>query len=316
MLPVSTSLAAAGRKSANSCSCVAFTFVLMAPMPSYFALLLLAIAGESPSDVKSRILDYRQYAKLRRGVPYVLEFHVGEGTLLLYGGRHVFDPDDPQVHDILKEWGRFKPTAAFNEGGDPPTEKEAKAAIERYGEAGLVRYLAARHHVPVATFEPARADELQALARRYTPEQVKVFYVLRGFLTFRRTKQPRTVEQFMANALLDPVWDKAGLGGPPRVVKEFGDSCARLFPTLKDWKQVPDDWFDPTRTGRFTNDAQNDSGVFRDRHIFDVLVEHTRKGERVFAVIGASHVPVLEPALVAALGKPARKRDGEEVSKP
>jgi hypothetical protein len=266
-------------------------------------------------DPADRILTYKQYAKIEHDVPYVLEFKVGNGALLMYGGRHVFDPADPQIADIQREWERFKPQAAYNEGGDPPTEKTLQRAVEHYGEAGLVRVLAQRDHVPVATFEPKRVDEARDLLKHYSPEQVKIFWVLRGFLTFRHSKSEQTADVFMKHALNDPMWKTLG-AKDPATVADLDKACARLFPGLKDWRQVPDDWFDPTRSDQFTNEAQNVSGNFRDRHIFDVLVKRAQAGERVFAVIGASHVPVQEPALVAVLGKPARKRNGKVVTGP
>lgn len=276
----------------------------------------LLLGGGQESDPRNRILTYKQYAKIRHGVPYILEFKVGRGALLLYGGRHVFDPSDVQIADIETEWKRFKPTAAYNEGGNPPTEPSVRLAVERYGEPGLVRYLARRDRVPVATFEPSRNDEARALLRRYSAEQVKVFLLLRGFLTFRRAKRALTAEHFMTNALRDPFWKASGLAGPPQDLSELEKSCKRLFGGLANWRQVPDEWFDPTRSDRFTNEAQNDSGMVRDRHLFGVLVERARQGDRVFAVIGASHVPVLESALVAALGNPVRKRDGQREPRP
>jgi hypothetical protein len=276
-----------------------------------FVLAATLLGDAQGTDFTERILTYKQYAKTRHGVPYVLKFKVGTGALLLYGGRHVFDPADPQIADIEAEWKRFKPSAAFNEGGDPPTEKSAKSAVERFGEPGFVRFLAARDHVPVATFEPKRGDEAQALLKQYLPEQVKVLLVLRAFLTFRKTKKDVTAEVFINRVLGDPFWKKNGLANAPTNVQELEKSCEKLFGGFKDWRNVPDDWFDPTKSAQFTNEAQNDSGLVRDKHIFQVLTDRARRGDRVFAVIGASHVPVLEPALVAALGKPSRKRNGK-----
>lgn len=284
------------------------------PLSALFVALLFGDAQDT--DPADRILTYKQYAKIRHEVPYVLEFKVGTGSLLVYGGRHVFDPADPQIADIEAEWKRFKPAAAFNEGGDPPTERSAKSAVERFGEPGLVRFLAARDHVPVATFEPKRGDEARALLKQYSPEQVKVLLVLRGFLTFRKSKRNMTADDFMNHALNDPFWKRNGLPHSPSNVQELEKSCERLFGGFKDWRHVPDDWFDPTRSDQFTNEAQNDSGLVRDKHIFHVLVESARRGERTFAVIGASHVPVLEPALVAVLGRPSRKRNGKVETTP
>jgi len=266
-------------------------------------------------DPKRLILTYKQYASIRHDVPYVLEFKTAKGALLLYGSRHVFDPGDPQIADIQEEFKRFQPTAAYNEGGNPPTEKDLRTAVERYGESGLVRFLGRQQHLTVETFEPKREDEVRELLKRYSAEQLKVFYVLRGSLTYRRSKRSASLDAYMKHALTDPFWKQNGLGGSPTTIDELEKSCAGLFGGFGDWRHVPEEWFDPTRSKHFTNEASNDSGLIRDRHIFSVLVDRAKKGERVFAVIGASHVPVLEPALVAALGPPARKRNGKSEAK-
>jgi hypothetical protein len=269
----------------------------------------------SAADPKNLILTYKQYASIRHDVPYVLEFRTGKGALLLYGVRHVFDPGDPQIADIQEEFKRFQPTVAYNEGGNPPTEKDLKSAVERYGEPGLVRFLGHQQRLSVLTFEPKREDEVHEMVKRYSAEQLKIFYVLRGSLTYRRSKRTDSLDTYMGRALRDPFWQKNGLGGPPGTIDELEASCAKLFGGFKDWRHVPEDWFDPTRSDHFTNEASNDSGWIRDRHIFTVLVDRAQTGDRVFAVIGASHVPVMEPALVSVLGQPMRKRNGKSETK-
>jgi hypothetical protein len=276
-----------------------------------FAALLMLLSQEPQPE--SRILTYKDYAKIKHDVPYILEFTVGKGALLLYGGRHVFDPADAQVADIQNEWAEFKPDVVYNEGGNPPTEASVGGAVKRYGEPGLVRFLAARDHVPIATFEPKEDEEVAALRKRFSAEQVKVFLALRSFLTFRHSHHDQTVERYMDHALTVFGQEK-GLAESPRNYQELQESCNRLLPELKDWRQVPDDWFDPTQEGHYTNEAQNVSGYCRDRHIFKVLIQSAQRGNRVLAVIGASHVLVLEPALVAALGPPCRKRNGNSLT--
>jgi hypothetical protein len=274
-------------------------------------LFLTAVPVVRQDDPRSQILTYKQYAKLQHDVPYVLEFQVGEGALLIFGARHVFDPADPQIADIEREWARFNPTVAFNEGGNPPTLDSQPAAVERFGEPGLVRFLAGKQRVPIATFEPRDADEREALLKKYSDEQVAVFDMLRSYLTFRNSKQDITADQFVANRLSR---DRELVAGTPPDLQAFQAACDRLFVGLKDWREVPEDWFDPTQEGQFTNEMQNDSGHFRDLHIYDVLTRRVRHGDRVFAVIGVSHVPALEPALVANFGPPTRKRDGAKMS--
>lgn len=265
---------------------------------------------------ESLILSYKQYAKINHEVPYVLEFEVGNGALLIYGGRHVFDPVDAQIADIQKEWERFKPDVAYNEGGNPPTAGSVTTAVEQFGEPGLVRFLSGQKNVPVATFEPRLSDEIDALKKRYSSEELAVFYALRAYLTFRSSKQTKSAEEYMSEIIGGRFATDNGLENAPENLAEFEAACGRVFVGLSDWRKVPENWFDPTQEGQFTNELQNDSGIFRDRHIFGVLTKRARRGDRVLAVIGASHVPVLEPALVAEFGKPSRKRDGERLVVP
>jgi hypothetical protein len=281
----------------------------------HFALALLVLTYTFPQQPpEKRLLSYKEYAKLQHDVPYVLEFKVGNGALLLFGCQHAFDPANPQLTDIEKEWARFKPDIAYNEGGNPPGLSSRKTAIEKYAEPGLVRHLAARDAVPVATFEPPDEAEIKELTKRYSAEQIKVFYLLRSYLTFRQAKHEQTADAFMTAQMNDPQWKAQGLDQAARSIEELNAACGRVFNGLKDWKQVPDDWFDPTRNDQYTNEVQNDSGMFRDRHIFQVLTKRAMRGDRVFAVIGASHVPAMEPALEAALGKPIMKRDGARIT--
>jgi hypothetical protein len=64
---------------------------------------------------------------------------------------------------------------AYNQGGNPATAKDATKAVETYREPGLLRDLAERDKIPVATFAPDFRDEAAYARKIYTPEQVKVF---------------------------------------------------------------------------------------------------------------------------------------------
>jgi len=142
------------------------------------AVLLCAVLATSQDSEKS-ILSYQQYGAIEHQNPYVLEFKTASGMLLFYGSEHTVDPKNPQIGDIENRWHAFQPTVAYNEGGNPPTWEDLGESVRSYGEAGLVRFLARRDEVPVATFEPPFEEEVAYLLKTYTPQQLKVFYVLR-----------------------------------------------------------------------------------------------------------------------------------------
>ena len=279
-------------------------------MKPFCLMLLLAtttLAGSQ--NAGENILTYKQYASIRHKSPYILEFKTGSGALLFYGAEHTGDPKDPQIADIERRWVAFHPTAAYNEGGDPPTLGDRDDAVHQYAEPGLLRFLAGRDKVPVATFEPAFDDEVSYALKTYSPVQVKVFYTLRQVTEARvaagSTSLDERIKEWLSGYL-----PEHGLKNGPNTLEEFTVACKNLFPELGDWRKVSEDWFDPTQSGRYTNELANDTGVFRDKYIFRVLVNRAKRGDRVFAVIGSSHVVVQEPALLKEFGTPEIKVNG------
>ena len=260
-------------------------------------------------DSEQAILTYKQYASIQHKGPYILQFNTGSGSLLFYGAEHTGDSKDRQIADIERRWTAFHPTVAYNEGGDPPTLDDPDAAVKQYAEPGFLRFLAGRDHVPVATFEPSFDDEVAYALKNYSRQQVKVFYALRQVTEARvaagTTPLEERIKDWLSNYLPDH-----GLKNSPNTLAGFTESCKSLFPDLTDWRKVSEDWFDPTQSGHYTNDLANDTGVFRDKHIFRVLVARAKRGDRVFAVIGASHVVVQEAALMRVLGQPEIKLNG------
>src|SRR5690606_16826139 len=112
------------------------------------------------------------------------------------------------------------PTMVFNEGGDPPTAETRDAAITQFGEAGLVRYLAARDAIPVRSLEPTRESEVELLLRSWEPEQIKLFYALRELPQIRGTAGARSPEAHVDMAL-GALGQFSSLEGPPHDADEL-----------------------------------------------------------------------------------------------
>lgn len=271
-----------------------------------FSLLLLLAFLFLPMCVlaqekKVEVMTYDEYIKVRHPYPYIVEIQFGKGALLYYGAQHTNDPKHPQIAQIEELWKKFRPTVAYNEGGNPPVLKSVDEAVSRIGEAGLVRYLAARDKVPVFSLEPNQADEVAMLLRTYTPEQVKAFYALRQVPQYRNSKRSETIEDHLNFVLSKWLASIPGLEGAPNSVAELEKSCLWLSPRLQDWREVPQSWFDPTKSEAYTNQISRLSGEFRDRHMVRLLIDEVKQGKRVFAVVGGSHVVMQERVLKAEL---------------
>lgn len=267
-------------------------------------------------QTRGAVMTFEEYAAVPLPpMPYILVLTADPGPLFYFGTRHTFDPNDWQIRAIEDYWHQFHPSLALNEGGDPPVLESREAMVQRFGEAGLVRFLAKASGIPVRSLEPPPHQERALLLTDFSVEQVKVFYVLRGVVQFRKSRNDERVEGFVERVVRG-LSREPGLEGPPCSLAEFEQSYARLFSAPPDWKVVPEDWFDPviSRPQPYTNRLSRRLSEFRDRHMAKLLISEVKQGNRVFAVVGGSHVIMQEHALRAALASalgPGRDRSRE-----
>ncbi|HZH90434.1 MAG TPA: hypothetical protein VEX70_07385 [Pyrinomonadaceae bacterium] len=277
-----------------------------------FAVILSSTAASLPvsgqvnreADQEPEIMTYKEYGRIRHGRPYVLQLKSGAGELLYFGAGHVYRVEDPQIAEIERRFVEFRPTVVLNESQTPPVEVTRELAVTRYGEPGLVSFLAARHNVPIKSLDPPRMQEIRYLlgTKRWTTEQVMMFYILRRVSENNKKTSPRPADELVQQAL-DATAKAPGFEGLPKTVAEFEASVRRLLPSVADWRTVKSTHFDPNPDlGLYTNDVAYASSQYRDRYIVKLLADEVRgKGGRVFAVVGASHVVMQEKALKKAL---------------
>jgi hypothetical protein len=251
------------------------------------AMLLGACAHSTP-----RIMTWAEYAKREVSVPYI----VRSGTLLYFGANHTYKPDEPQIAQIQKLWSEFHPDIALNEGGNPPVAATVDAAVTQYGEAGLIRFLARRDDVPVVSIDPARSEETAFLSKKFTREQIKMFFLVRAIAQQIQNHDPAKVDDEL-NRILGIHNDTPGLTGSPRTSAEFAEIYRRYFPDAPDYKSAKISWFDPMKNETPFNAMARLANEYRDRYMVAMLQRHLREGERVFAVVGGTHVVMQEPAL-------------------
>ena len=246
-----------------------------------------------------QLMTWDDYGRIYHVIPYIVDLSTGNGRLIYVGSRHTNDPNSLDVAVIESLWRQSDIDVAFNEGGVPPTENTKEEAVRLYGEPGLVRYLAARSQVPVRSLDPTRRELVAALGDRFTPEQLKLFFVLLQVKHHR--ENPTEPFDDMIGRVFMNFNATPGLGGPPRTVEELNAIFPRYFTAPGSFHEVPSNWFDPMEGVNFMNDISRRSGKLRDEYMVDLLVSQVREGKRVFAVVGASHVVMQEPKLRSSL---------------
>lgn len=242
-----------------------------------------------------RSISWKDYASQPRNEPYVLEFEEGTFGLLYYGAFHKVDLEHPQFEDIEERWDEFNPSVAFCEGSIWPLEETRQEAIRKHGEQGLLRYLAARDNVPVKSFDPSFSQQALFLKKCFLPNHVKIYFVLRQAIINRTLK--REVNTLYVTQILKSFKGNTHYDCPPRSSADFEFLVEKVFPELEDWQMIPSSYFHWEEEGRFLARIHHRLNEYRDKVMLDHLRAAIKKGERVFALVGRSHVVMQESAL-------------------
>lgn len=230
---------------------------------------------------------------------YVLRIDEGGSQLLYFGAKHSRDRNHPQRERIERAWNEFKPTIALHEGRSrgyligPLYER-----IVGLPEPAIVHQLARRDDVPLYSLEPTYEREIEELSKRWSPEQVALYFTMRVYWS----EAGGRADDGLAADLLAKRTDTPALRGTLQSVADIDRIWKRDFPGLPDWREIERE---PQDT--YLNEISDASRLIRGRHMVRVLVDQARRGERVFAVVGCSHVIRQEPTIRDLLGTAARE---------
>ncbi len=236
-----------------------------------------------------KLLTWQEYVEHPRTGPYILELNKRKGSLFYYGAFHKVDPKDPQFEDIERKWEQFRPTYAFCEGRIWPLEESRTHAIRSYGEQGLITFLAARDGVPVKCIDPSISEQIRYLRNRYPPHQVKIYFILRqANINKMLRREDKNLDD--ARLLLSKMERFGGSRYFPTTLIEFEHMFSQLFPELDKWQNIPYSYFKSSEKGGFLAEIHQKLIEYRDQTMIQKVTKALKKGERVFAVVGRSHV--------------------------
>jgi hypothetical protein len=253
-------------------------------------------------DLPQPIQTTEEHDLIDHPTPYSLELSHGGGSLMYIGVAHTKDADDEQIALIKTKWAEFKPTIALCEGRLGFFIGGLDLGVGQFGEPGAVYRLARANDVPVYTLEPDIPGEVADLLERWSPQKVALFYVLRTYMSDRRSEGSDNAAAIVAKAISKRTrWP--GLEGSIRDVAHLDSLFRTQLPQLGDWRTMPEEAMWPGDTTTYLNLIATRSSYFRDVHMVRLLSQLIRKGERVFAVVGACHVVMQETALRALLAE-------------
>jgi hypothetical protein len=262
---------------------------------------------ESLARCSEKLIPYDKWDRVKNPIRRLDLASSSKGRLYYFPAGHSSDPADPQFRQIELAWTEVKPTIAFYEGPNRPIAATRDETIKQTGESGFVRFMATRDGIEIARLEPSPQEEANFILQKFSPEQVKLFYVLRETSRLReRRKLPEPELRAAIAQLLERASQIKGIGSVLNNLDELDAAYRRYWKSSEHWWQAPSAWFDPLNSsantgGIFTNEINKMSSEYRNRHMYEVLARAALEGKRVFAVVGGNHVPMQELALRCAL---------------
>ena len=259
--------------------------------------MILMISAAMASAQPYRMMSWQEYSSYSHSWPYIMMIYTHEGGLLYFGVNHSHNPQNDQFYEIDALWKQFKPEIAFNEGNTPPLERSRNRAIRKYGEPGIVTYLAARDHVSLESIDSEPAKEVAELGKTFRPEQLALFYVLRQKLEYNRIPSPKPSLRDYLQGWIKSYNEVAGLNIPPSSFAELQSTYSQIFPGRGSLMNASDSSVDPTQAGSILNEISRASVEYRDQFMVAQISRAVLNGKRVFAVVGATHVVMQESAI-------------------
>jgi hypothetical protein len=216
------------------------------------------------------------------------------GELLFLGTKHTQDPESEQVQRIVRSFEEFKPDIVFLESRMGLFVGTLPMGVRQFGEAGAVYGMSRNLSIPCYSFEPTREQEAAFLTQRFGKREVAFALFFR---TYRSDGNPDDSE---ASRLLAKKQRQYGLEGALSDLDD-ADRCWREeLQGEGDWRTAPKDAFYPIKEGTKLQQIAHAANLVRDDHLVRSLLTEVRKGKRVLAVAGMSHVINYEPVLRAS----------------
>lgn len=251
-------------------------------------------------DIKPDILRYEDYLKKEIHLPYILDLKNKTKHLVYYGAAHSFDPADTMFADIEKRFHNLKPDIVFNEGGDDwPVINHRDSTIRLTGDPGFIRYLCRKNNVPVKSIEPPDSFEYKHLLTKYKKEDIVLMYFCRQIEQLQNQGEISNnyFEKYMDSFISDLKNNGMPLNNDEIKFSFMKNYYEKFFHSKFNWKKFDPTNYQPIYSKTLLNEICRESTYFRDRYIVSIIEETLKIKNKIFVVMGGSHLVIEEPVL-------------------
>lgn len=287
----------------------------------FFAIFLLSgcanfdsVSNRSEFD---RTMTMEAYGELKHARPYELVLRKGGAELLYLGVEHSTNPLS-ETNKILQEvFSRYTPTKLYVESPLRLPKSTIAETVSSFGESGVLMYIANERKIEIESLDLPVREEIDQVAAKFGRETTALFYGLRLVLQQERRSTDFNREIFLEQKVMP--WLVLH-GALPKAQKadEFLKPLRGLIKGAATLSDASLEWFDPLQSADATifNEISRYLIDLRDRRMIKMLVVDFRKGHKILAATGVSHVVMQEPDIRRLIGCTAKQYDGKFLESP
>ena len=255
---------------------------------------------ENRVPIEVPIMDMESYKKIwdshRRPYIYSLKSLSFGGEVVIVGVDHTKDPNHPHLDSLHYYWNKFNPDIALVEGRVGNLITWLQDPVKELGEGGLVTKLANKKGIKLYSWESKREDEIESLLKKFSPEEIAMFYTFRPYFSNMRYGEYENPESALQD-YLESRTDYPHIKGIFKTWQELDEKWKNDFPDIE-WRTYGSGKGYPEG---YLHDIWNHTNLLRDEHMVRVITELVNKGNSVFVTMGVSHAPRIEKTLNALI---------------
>ncbi len=276
----------------------------------YWSFLLILFLTGCFSPNKAKICEERlqRYGKL---VPTAKEKLAAASTeslreilgkrIWMFAADHSNDPSHRQVGEVLSAWSEFSPDVVLYENQNNKFSGDIETTVEKYGESGLLRFLANRDDVPADSWEPGSKTKVDHLKSLFPAKQVELLFYMRAAMQLRKQNQASEAEllKFFSETFNSVLLER-GVEFKLKNVAQVQAEYRKHWSNPPKWWMAPALWFSPTEAespGAFLNSIAEEESHFRNVFAYRKITERVLANKKVFFLAGRHSVSMLVPAV-------------------
>lgn len=261
------------------------------------------------NTISELISEKHSWHSIKKSDPYSYTIERDAQRLFYFGANHSHNPSNHQYPVLKYFWDRFTKLEktkklAMVEGGLRRVWEDEHEAVDCDGEAGWVTYHADKASVPVQCPEPTDSAERDFLLKRFSREEIQLYY-------FTRLVQPwhRKGQEWMFDDFYHTYYGDKYISFAKEKLSDWQDFDFSAGHMREVYQKTFDKAFDPSdqdehkklvshaRTGSVTNLVSAECSRFRDIAIVENILSEWGKGSSIFVCYGLSHAVFQEAAL-------------------